>query len=102
MEASKLAVAATSRRVSLSSGAHESSCRAPSLLFSRGYPMVIEPEPDLYMPYLANPKCKGAASHRATAENNSSSSSWTRSLPGHSRYQGSWYTDKFAPDLTFR
>ena len=101
MEASKLAAAAASRHVSLSSGGHESSCRAPSLLFSRGYPMVIEPEPDRCMPYLANPKCKGAAGHRAAAENNSSSSSWTRSLPGHSRYQSSLYTDKPAPDLTF-
>ena len=101
MEASKLAAAAASRRVSLSSGGHESSCHAPSLLFSRGYPMVIEPEPDLYMPYLANPKCKGAAGHQTTEENDSSSSSWIHSLPGHSRYQGSWYTDKFASDLTF-
>ena len=62
--------------------------------------MVIEPEPDLCMPYLANPKCKGAAGHWATTENDSSSSSWTHSLPGHSRYQGIWYTDKSAPDLT--
>ena len=101
MKASKLAAAAASRRVSLSFGGHESSCRAPSLLFSRGYPMVIEPEPDRCMPYLANPKCKGAAGHWATAENDSSSSSGTHSLLGHSRYQGSWYTDKPAPDLTF-
>jgi hypothetical protein len=101
MEASKLAMAAASRHVSLSSGGHESSCRTPSLLFSRGYPMVIEPELDLCMPYLGNPKCKGVAGHRATAENDSSSLSWTHSLPGHSRYQGSWYTDKPAPDLTF-
>ena len=101
MEASKLAAVAASRHVSLSYGGYESSCRAPSLLFSRGYPMVIEPEPDRCTPYLANPKCKGAADHRATAENNSSSSSWTHSLPGHSRYQGSWYSDKLAPDITF-
>ena len=106
MEASKLAAAAVSWRVSLSSGGHESSCRAPSLLFSRGC-MVIEPEPDLCMPYLTKPKCKGAAGHWATAENDSSSSSssssssWTHSLSGHSRYQDSWYSDKPAPDLTF-
>ena len=102
MEASKLAAAAASQRVSLSSGGHESSCCAPSLCILPWVSyMMIELEPDLCMPYLANPKCKGAAGHRTTAENNSSSSSLTHSLPGHSRYQGSRYTDKPASDLTF-